>query len=56
MAGQDLRARTAQRHEDGRWRCAWCGTDPLYVAYHDREWGVPVRDERQLFEMLCLEG
>ena len=37
-------------------RCAWCGTDPLYVAYHDDEWGVPVRDERRLFEFLILEG
>ena len=37
-------------------RCPWCGTDPLYVAYHDEEWGVPVHDDRQLFEMLILEG
>jgi DNA-3-methyladenine glycosylase I len=37
-------------------RCAWCGTDPLYQAYHDQEWGVPSRDERHLFEMLTLEG
>jgi DNA-3-methyladenine glycosylase I len=37
-------------------RCGWCGTDPLYVAYHDEEWGVPVRDERRLFEFLILEG
>ena len=37
-------------------RCPWCGTDPLYVAYHDEEWGVPSRDDRHLFEMLCLEG
>lgn len=37
-------------------RCAWCGTDPLYVAYHDGEWGVPVHDERTLFEFLILEG
>jgi len=37
-------------------RCPWCGTDPLYVAYHDGEWGVPSRDERHLFEMLTLEG
>jgi len=37
-------------------RCPWCGTDPLYVAYHDREWGVPVRDDTRLFEMLTLEG
>jgi DNA-3-methyladenine glycosylase I len=37
-------------------RCAWAGTDPLYVAYHDQEWGVPVHDERTLFEFLILEG
>jgi len=37
-------------------RCGWCVTDPLYVAYHDEEWGVPVRDERRLFEFLILEG
>jgi DNA-3-methyladenine glycosylase I len=37
-------------------RCKWCGDDPLYVAYHDDEWGVPVRDDRELFEMLTLEG
>lgn len=37
-------------------RCAWCGTDPLYVAYHDSEWGVPVHDDRLLFEFLILEG
>ncbi len=37
-------------------RCAWCGSDPLYVAYHDTEWGVPVHDEHALFERLCLEG
>jgi len=37
-------------------RCAWCGTDPLYLDYHDREWGLPNRDERRLFEMLILEG
>lgn len=37
-------------------RCAWCGTDPLYVRYHDEEWGIPVHDDRQLFEMLVLEG
>ncbi|MCC5811638.1 MAG: DNA-3-methyladenine glycosylase I [Ectothiorhodospiraceae bacterium] len=37
-------------------RCSWCGTDPLYVAYHDEEWGVPVHDDRLLFEMLVLEG
>ena len=37
-------------------RCAWCGDDPLYVAYHDGEWGVPAHDDRRLFEMLVLEG
>lgn len=37
-------------------RCAWCGDDPLYVAYHDTEWGVPCHDERTLFEFLILEG
>jgi DNA-3-methyladenine glycosylase I len=37
-------------------RCEWCGTDPLYVAYHDDEWGVPSHDDRHLFEMLILEG
>ena len=37
-------------------RCPWCGDDPLYVAYHDTEWGVPSADERHVFEMLCLEG
>ncbi|MDE1923827.1 MAG: DNA-3-methyladenine glycosylase I, partial [Gammaproteobacteria bacterium] len=47
---------TARRHDDGRRRCVWCGVDPLYVAYHDDEWGVPVHDDARLFEMLCLEG
>lgn len=37
-------------------RCWWCGEDPLYQAYHDHEWGVPIHDERDLFEFLCLEG
>ncbi len=37
-------------------RCEWAGTDPLYVAYHDEEWGVPVHDDRILFEFLILEG
>lgn len=39
-----------------RIRCGWCTADPLYVAYHDEEWGVPVHDDRRLFEMLILEG
>jgi len=37
-------------------RCDWCGEDPLYVAYHDHEWGVPCHDERALFELMILEG
>ena len=37
-------------------RCGWCKDDPLYVAYHDDEWGVPVQDDRTLFEFLVLEG
>jgi DNA-3-methyladenine glycosylase I len=37
-------------------RCAWVSDDPLYLAYHDHEWGVPVHDDRHLFEMLILEG
>lgn len=38
------------------YRCPWCGTDPLYVQYHDAEWGVPSHDDRHLFEKLCLEA
>ena len=37
-------------------RCEWCGDDPLYVAYHDKEWGSPEHDDRRLFEFLILEG
>lgn len=37
-------------------RCQWCGNDPLYMLYHDEEWGVPVRDDAKLFEFLLLEG
>ena len=37
-------------------RCPWAGADPLYLAYHDTEWGVPMREPRRLFELLCLEG
>lgn len=37
-------------------RCTWCGDDPLYIDYHDTEWGVPSRDDAHLFEMLVLEG
>lgn len=37
-------------------RCTWCGNDPIYIDYHDNEWGRPVHEERKLFEMLILEG
>ena len=37
-------------------RCAWATSDPLYIEYHDNEWGIPVHDDRELFEMLILEG
>ena len=45
-----------QAPTDGRCRCGWCGVDPLYVAYHDTEWGVPEYDDRALFEKLILDG
>ncbi len=41
---------------DVRVRCAWAGSDPIYIDYHDREWGVPVHDDQRLFEFLILEG
>ncbi len=44
------------RGDDGVVRCAWGLSDPLYVRYHDEEWGFPVADDRRLFEKLCLEG
>jgi DNA-3-methyladenine glycosylase I len=44
------------KHPDGLERCPWCGSDPLYVDYHDTEWGVPERDDRALFEKLLLDG
>jgi DNA-3-methyladenine glycosylase I len=43
-------------NQSDRARCGWCGTDPLYIAYHDEEWGTPAHDDRHLFEMLVLEG
>ena len=52
----DRRTLGAQRHADGKLRCAWCPADALYVAYHDTEWGVPLHADGNLFEMLCLEG
>ncbi len=46
----------ARMPERPKTRCGWCGADPLYVAYHDREWGVPVENDKKLFEFLVLEG
>ncbi len=45
-----------RRGADGRLRCAWAGSDPLYQRYHDLEWGRPVADDRRLFEKISLEG
>jgi DNA-3-methyladenine glycosylase I len=50
------RSRTALLHDDGRHRCPWATRDPIYVAYHDTEWGVPERDSRALYEKLILDG
>ena len=47
---------TATPYPDGLVRCSWPGNDPLYVAYHDEEWGVPEYDDRALFEKLILDG
>ena len=44
------------RGPDGVARCCWCASDELYRAYHDEEWGFPQRDDRRLFEKICLEG
>lgn len=44
------------RGDDGLHRCGWCGSDAQYQAYHDHEWGMPVSDDRRLFEKLCLEA
>ena len=46
----------SQIHSDGLPRCAWVGQDPLYVRYHDEEWGVPEYDDRALYEKLVLDG
>jgi DNA-3-methyladenine glycosylase I len=48
--------KSALVHPDGLRRCPWAGQDPLYVAYHDDEWGVPEHDDRALFEKLVLDG
>ncbi|MGL5164946.1 MAG: DNA-3-methyladenine glycosylase I [Afipia sp.] len=47
---------SARLHDDGLRRCPWPGEDPLYMAYHDTEWGVPEYDDRALFEKLILDG
>lgn len=54
--GQAIADGSLVLHADGRARCWWPGTDPLYVAYHDTDWGVPERDSRALFEKLILDG
>jgi len=41
---------------DSKIRCRWVSADPLYIDYHDKEWGIPLHDSRALFELLCLEG
>jgi len=51
-----LRREADARAAMARERCPWCGEDPLYVDYHDKEWGVPVHDDRSLFEFIVLEG
>ncbi len=45
-----------QKSADGNRRCWWCGDDPAYMEYHDREWGMPVQNDQRLFEKICLEG
>jgi DNA-3-methyladenine glycosylase I len=50
------RPRLAAKGQDGKLRCPWPGEDPIYVAYHDEEWGAPEYDDRALFEKLVLDG
>jgi len=50
------KAKSPPAHDDGLTRCAWPANDPLYLAYHDQEWGVPERDDRALFEKLALDS
>jgi DNA-3-methyladenine glycosylase I len=56
MASEILSKRPAVVHDDGAVRCPWATREPLYVAYHDQEWGVPEFDDRALFEKLLLDG
>lgn len=51
-----MSGREAVQGPDGKFRCVWPGSDPLYLAYHDSEWGVPEYDSRALFEKLILDG
>src|ERR1700745_1217543 len=53
---RDVMSRSARLHADGLTRCPWPGEDPIYVAYHDTEWGVPEYDDRALYEKLILDG
>ena len=46
----------AGNDDNSKRRCFWCNDDPLYIQYHDEEWGMPVEDDRCLFEKICLEG
>ncbi len=55
-SGRDRGPGVIAMADDGKIRCGWAGSDPLNLAYHDQEWGVPLRDDRRLFEMLVLEG
>jgi DNA-3-methyladenine glycosylase I len=56
MPERPPRPRSPILHDDGRHRCPWATRDPLYVAYHDEEWGVPERNSRALYEKLILDG
>lgn len=56
MKGLEEKKRVNQQEAARANRCSWCTEDPLYKAYHDLEWGVPLQDDFRLFEMLCLEG
>ena len=48
--------RKKEQNSETAKRCWWCGDEPLYMAYHDTEWGVPLHEDQKLFEFLCLEG
>jgi DNA-3-methyladenine glycosylase I len=48
--------KTSEQPKEIVTRCPWCGDDPIYVKYHDKEWGRPLKNSRKLFELLILEG